>query len=132
MRKPGLGVAQQRFVDIAQVLAAPVGVDNQAGATPAVRRGDFNVDQRNESYVLLNASGRLKDAYIMAALVYAPNGTFNDFDPKTKSDARTDHIFLSLAFTVAQYGIATDTYGGGKTSSDYYPVIIEARYGQPK
>jgi len=101
------------------------------GATPAVLSGDFNVDQRNESSALLNALGWLKDAYIMAGLVYAPNGTFNDFDPKTKSDARTDHIFLSPAFTVARYGILTDTCAVSKTSSDHYPVAIEARYGQP-
>ncbi|MGI4886605.1 MAG: endonuclease/exonuclease/phosphatase family protein [Janthinobacterium lividum] len=103
-----------------------------AGATPAVLSGDFNVDQRDESYALINASGRLKDAYTTAALVYAPNGTFNDFDPKTKSDARIDHIFLSPAFTVARYGILTDTYGGGKTPSDHYPVAVEARYARPK
>lgn len=103
-----------------------------AGAAPAVLSGDFNVDQRDESYALINASGRLKDAYTTAALVYAPNGTFNNFDPKTKTDARIDHIFLSSVFTVARYGILTDTYGGGKTPSDHYPVAIEARYARPK
>ncbi|OGX90226.1 endonuclease/exonuclease/phosphatase family protein [Hymenobacter coccineus] len=103
-----------------------------AGTGAAVLSGDFNVDQRNESYDLVNASGRLKDAYATAALVYAPSGTFNDFDTKTKSDARIDHIFLSPAFTVARYGILTDTYGGGKTPSDHYPVAIEVRYARPK
>ncbi|WP_161599555.1 endonuclease/exonuclease/phosphatase family protein [Hymenobacter nivis] len=103
-----------------------------AGATPAILSGDFNVDQRDESYALINASGRLKDAYATAALVYAPNGTFNDFNSRAKSDARIDHIFLSPAFTVARYGILTDTYGGGKTPSDHYPVAIEARYARPK
>ncbi|AWM34298.1 endonuclease/exonuclease/phosphatase family protein [Hymenobacter nivis] len=103
-----------------------------AGTAPAVLSGDFNVDQRNESYALVNASGRLKDAYTTAALVYAPSGTFNNFDPKTKSDARIDHIFLSPAFTVARYGILTDTYGGGKMPSDHYPVAVDVRYARPK
>ncbi len=103
-------------------------VKEMAGNTPAILTGDFNVDQRNESYVLLNTSGRLKDAYEVAKVVYAPNGTFNGFKTNAKTDARIDHIFLDPAFTATRYGILTDTYGGGKTPSDHYPVAIEVQY----
>ena len=103
-------------------------VKEMAGATPAVLTGDFNIDQRNESYTILSTSGALRDAYQTAPLVYAPNGTFNGFDPLRKTDARIDHIFLSPAFTATRYGILTDTYGGGKTPSDHYPVAVEVRY----
>jgi endonuclease/exonuclease/phosphatase family metal-dependent hydrolase len=107
-------------------------IKEMAGTSPAILTGDLNVDQRNESYTLLSTSGTLKDAYQTAALVYAPNGTFNNFKTTTKTDARIDHIFLSPAFTATRYGILTDTYGGGKIPSDHYPVAIEVRYSAKK
>ena len=107
-------------------------VKEMAGTTPAILSGDLHVDQRNESYTLLNTSGVMKDAYTTAKVVYAPNGTFNSFDPKTKTDSRIDHIFLTSAFTPTRYGILTDTYGGGKTPSDHYPVAIEVQYATKK
>ncbi|WP_022825367.1 endonuclease/exonuclease/phosphatase family protein [Hymenobacter norwichensis] len=107
-------------------------IKEMAGTSPAILTGDLNVDQRNESYTLLSTSGTLKDAYQTAALVYAPNGTFNNFKTTTKTDARIDHIFLSPAFTATRYGILTDTYGGGKIPSDHYPVAIEVRYSTKK
>jgi endonuclease/exonuclease/phosphatase family metal-dependent hydrolase len=111
--------------------------------------GDFNVDQNNESYHLLNNSGRLKDSYILAKIKYAPNGTFNGFNVNTKTDSRIDHLFVSKAFTVKKYGILTDTYPGlpakkneaadssnfpkevsleknqARLPSDHYPVMIQ-------
>ncbi|OUJ74097.1 endonuclease/exonuclease/phosphatase family protein [Hymenobacter crusticola] len=107
-------------------------VKQMAGTTPAILSGDFNVDQRNESYTLLNTSGVMKDAFTTAKVVYAPNGTFNNFNTKTKTDSRIDHIFLTSAFTPTRYGILTDTYGGGKTPSDHYPVAIEVQYSAKK
>ncbi|MBO3270211.1 endonuclease/exonuclease/phosphatase family protein [Hymenobacter defluvii] len=107
-------------------------VKEMAGTTPAILTGDFNIDQRNESYTILSTSGTLKDAYQTAPLVYAPNGTFNGFDVTRKTDARIDHIFLSPAFTATRYGILTDTYGGGKLPSDHYPVAVEVRYAKKK
>ena len=103
-----------------------------AGTTPVILTGDFNIDQHDESYTILNTSGSLHDAYELAKVVYAPNGTFNGFDTTRKTDARIDHIFLSSAFTATRYGILTDTYGGGKTPSDHYPVAIEVRYAVKK
>src|SRR5690606_39105935 len=72
--------------------------------------GDFNVDQHNDSYLLLNSSHILQDAYEKAPIRYAMNGTFNSFDPNIKTDSRIDHIFLTPDFTVKKYGILTDTY----------------------
>ena len=107
-------------------------VKQMAGTTPTILSGDLNVDQRNESYTLLNTSGMMKDAFTTAKVVYAPNGTFNGFDTKRKTDSRIDHIFLTSAFTPTRYGILTDTYGGGKTPSDHYPVAIEVQYTAKK
>lgn len=99
--------------------------------------GDFNVDQNNESYTLLNTSGVLKDAYEMATVRYASNGTFNNFNINMKTDSRIDHIFLTKGFKVSRYGILTDIYWmqDPKTGeniprlpSDHYPVAVHIKY----
>lgn len=116
-------------------------------ATPVILTGDFNVDQRNESYALINNSGQLKDSYEKAAVKYALNGTFNNFKPDNKSDSRIDHIFVSPAFTVQRYGILTDSYRLKTTDtaaapitgkqpgmftarlpSDHFPVMVKLEY----
>ena len=85
-------------------------VKEQPSHIPVILSGDFNVDQTNESYALLNNSGVMRDAYEMADLRYAPNGTFNGFYPDRMTTSRIDHIFLSDDFQVLKYGILTDTY----------------------
>lgn len=89
--------------------------------------GDFNVDQTHENYRILNDSGLLKDAYEVAEISYAPNGTFNNFDPNLKTDSRIDHIFVRVPMTVKTYSVLTDTYrtpdknSGEKIKSDNFP-----------
>lgn len=85
-------------------------VKEQPSHIPVILSGDFNVDQTNESYALLNNSGVMRDAYEMADLRYTPNGTFNGFHPDRMTTSRIDHIFLSDDFQVLKYGILTDTY----------------------
>ncbi|MDD4972672.1 MAG: endonuclease/exonuclease/phosphatase family protein [Paludibacter sp.] len=77
---------------------------------PVILSGDFNVDQQNESYTLLNTSGKLKDAFDQSKIRYAMNGTFNNFDPNLKTDSRIDHIFVTSDFKVIRYGVLTDSY----------------------
>ena len=89
--------------------------------------GDFNVDQRNESYRVLNEGGEVTDAYELAELRYAPSGTFNGFNISKKGDSRIDHIFLSKPFHVIRYGILTDSYQG-KAPSDHFPVMATVSY----
>ena len=115
---------------------------------PVMLSGDFNVDQNNESYMLLQNSGVMADAYTTADLVYANNGTFNAFETDGMTDERIDHIFLSPEFKVKKYGILTDTYRAAledtaatietanfpkevsikkytaRTPSDHFPVAI--------
>ncbi len=119
---------------------------------PVILTGDFNVDQNNESYHLLNTSGVLKDAYELADICYATNGTFTGFDPNTKTDSRIDHIFLTKNFHVLRYGILTDSYRSKTTPdasktkkkdapqeisfgkytsrlpSDHFPVMVQVCY----
>ena len=115
---------------------------------PVMLSGDFNVDQNNESYMLLQNSGVMAYAYTTADLVYANNGTFNAFETDGMTDERIDHIFLSPEFKVKKYGILTDTYRAAledtaatietanfpkevsikkytaRTPSDHFPVAI--------
>ena len=94
---------------------------------PMIIMGDFNVDQHDESYRILNEGGEVTDAYELADLVYAPSGTFNAFNVSRQDDRRIDHIFLSKPFQVLRYGILTDSYQG-KTPSDHFPVMAEIRH----
>ena len=114
---------------------------------PVMLSGDFNVDQLNESYLLLQNSGILSDAYTTADMDYANNGTCNAFQPDAMTEERIDHIFLSPEFKVKKYGILTDTYRSpadetdtvdtsnfpkevglmkytARTPSDHFPVAI--------
>lgn len=115
---------------------------------PAILTGDFNVDQHSESYLLLDNSGIMRDAYQIADFRYAPNGTFNGFHPDRKTESRIDHLFLTKEFDVKKYGILTDTYRSetkesaqkeqngnfpkevsmqkydARTPSDHFPVMI--------
>ncbi|WP_128547334.1 endonuclease/exonuclease/phosphatase family protein [Larkinella soli] len=102
-------------------------IKEMAGTTPVVLTGDFNFNQKNPNYELLAKSGLLKDTYELAPIRYAPNGTFNSFDIKSKHDNRIDHIFVTSAFKVGRYGILTDTYGG-RFPSDHFPVLVELKY----
>lgn len=81
-----------------------------AGDSPAICVGDFNVDQHNESYLLLDNSGIMRDSYQIADFRYVPNGTFNAFHADRKTDSRIDHLFLTKEFDVKKYGVLTDTY----------------------
>jgi endonuclease/exonuclease/phosphatase family metal-dependent hydrolase len=80
------------------------------GNAPVILTGDFNVDQTDESYRLLANSGILQDTYKIADMSYALNGTFNGFDPFSKTSSQIDHVFVSKQFHVYRFGILTDTY----------------------
>lgn len=107
---------------------------------PLILTGDFNVDQFNESYTLINNSGLLRDAYELAPIRLSTNGTFNNFNADAQTDSRIDHIFVNQFFHVKRYGILTDTYRGKRTEkelvnnkapyaarvpSDHFPVVVE-------
>lgn len=126
-----------------------------AGEVPTILMGDFNVDQNTESYRGLVASGELTDAFEVAPIRYALNGTANAFNPHGKTESRIDHVFLSKHFRPIRYGVLTDTYRGpapedmGETKSgnfpsevrfrafqarlpsDHYPVLVEVEFRDP-
>lgn len=102
-------------------------IKDMAGKTPVILTGDFNVDENNESYFLLKNSGVLTDAFDLAKVKLAADGTFNNFDITAKPKGRIDHIFLTSGFEVQRYGILTNTYNG-RYPSDHFPVMIQVSY----
>jgi endonuclease/exonuclease/phosphatase family metal-dependent hydrolase len=93
-------------------------IKSMCGSDPVILTGDFNVDQTHESYRLLADSGILQDSYRIADMRYALNGTFNGFDPFSKTDSQIDHVFVSRAFKVYRFGILTDTYRTPRDTSE--------------
>ncbi|MBE8714528.1 endonuclease/exonuclease/phosphatase family protein [Sphingobacterium hungaricum] len=81
-----------------------------AGNETSLLMGDFNVDQNNKIYEILNKSGLLHDSYEISPLKYALNGTFNAFDPNLMTDSRIDHIFVTSNVKVQSYAVLTDSY----------------------
>lgn len=97
-------------------------VNELAGKGTVILTGDFNVDQFNESYVLIINSGILSDSYDLAEKRYALNGTFNGFDLRSRTESRIDHIFVSKPFRVLNYGILTDIYWSDDSDGDAVPL----------
>lgn len=118
---------------------------------PAILTGDFNVDQTHPSYKALVDQGVLCDSYETSDFRFAPNGTFNSFDPNNFTESRIDHIFVSPSFHVKKYGVLTDTYRSTKemgekanakdcpeeitieayqarVPSDHFPVKVELEF----
>ncbi len=85
-------------------------IEEMCGNDPVILAGDFNVDQTNNTYLILAHSEILKDAYEAAGLRFALNGTFNAFNPDLKTESRIDHLFVSPFFQVDKYRVLTDTY----------------------
>ncbi|MDL2322548.1 endonuclease/exonuclease/phosphatase family protein [Bacteroidales bacterium OttesenSCG-928-A17] len=126
-------------------------IREMCGNDAVILTGDFNVDQTNKSYEVLNTSGILRDSYTQAKINYSTTGTFNAFNPNLFTESRIDHIFVSSSLTVEKYGILTDTYrvkkGEGqavhsgdfpkevslqeyeaRTPSDHFPILVILSY----
>ena len=80
-------------------------INEICGDEPVILTGDFNVDQHNESYILLKNSNQLADTYDLAKIRYAQSGTLNGYNINRHNDNRIDHIFVSSGFEVIRYGI---------------------------
>ncbi|MFD2743441.1 MULTISPECIES: endonuclease/exonuclease/phosphatase family protein [Sphingobacterium] len=91
---------------------------NVVGDDDVLWTGDFNVDQSNSIYQIIQGSDYVFDAYEQAAIRYAHNGTFNAFDPNLWTDSRIDHIFVSKDIQVNKYAVLLDTYRSAEDQED--------------
>ncbi|MDR2384826.1 MAG: endonuclease/exonuclease/phosphatase family protein [Tannerella sp.] len=103
------------------------------GDGQVVVTGDFNVNQFDESYLLLANSGVLWDSYVKSPVRLEPNGTFNGWKRDRYSDERIDHVFISKDFRVERYGILSNMYWSKNDSiarfpSDHFPVKVVLNY----
>ena len=89
---------------------------------PVFLTGDFNVDQKSSSYATIVDGGVLTDSYERAALVYAPNGTFNNYRADGFTTQRIDHIFTSPSVKILKYGVLTDTYRTPKDGAERFKM----------
>ncbi|MDR0510956.1 MAG: endonuclease/exonuclease/phosphatase family protein [Rikenellaceae bacterium] len=122
--------------------------DMADGYGRVILTGDFNVDQRSDSYAVIAASGMLADCYALAEVRHAQNGTFNSFNPANATDQRIDHIFIGDDLRALRYAVLTDMYWSPaaepksvepkdaptemrlgrktlRTPSDHYPVAAQ-------
>lgn len=81
-----------------------------AGNGTAFLTGDFNVDQNNKIYDILQHSNYVVDTYEEAEDRMDFNGTFNAFNDQLWTESRIDHIFVTKDVHVSQYAVRTDTY----------------------
>lgn len=124
-------------------------IDEVSNGAPAIVTGDFNVDQSHNSYRTMLGDGDMADAFEVAEIRYAPNGTFNSYLTDGYSPSRIDHLFVTPTVKVNRYGILTDTYRTDhgedaqaaslsaapdeieavrctpRTPSDHFPVMVQ-------
>lgn len=91
---------------------------------PVILTGDFNAHRDEVPYQKLKDAPELNDAYEVADLVYANNGTTNSFDNTQSKERYIDHVFVSGEIKVEKYGILTDTYRN-RYPSDHFPVVAD-------
>lgn len=84
----------------------------------AILTGDFNVDQDNPIYQLLDGSDILSDSYRIAKKRHAWNGTFNAFDGQLFTESRIDHVFVTNQIQVEHYAVLTESYRRPKKVSN--------------
>ncbi len=126
-----------------------------AGDEPAIVTGDFNVDQTHQSYRTMTGNGDMLDSYEVAAIRFAPNGTFNSYQTDNYTESRIDHVFITPNIKVEKYGVLTDTYRTddgeasdvslnaapseisakkytARTPSDHFPVMVVLELPKPE
>jgi endonuclease/exonuclease/phosphatase family metal-dependent hydrolase len=102
-----------------------------AGTGLAIFSGDTNVEPDKEPYNTMQRSSVLMDSKKASKIVYAPNNSFNNFDPNTYGKWQIDHVFVSPTFNVMRYGILNERYYDGKKwryHSDHLPIMVNLEY----
>lgn len=84
----------------------------------AILTGDFNVDQNNEIYNILQESDFIEDSFELAPTKFTWNGTFNAFDNNLWTDSRIDHVFVTPRIKVKHYAVLTESYRNAKENSE--------------
>ena len=113
-------------------------IRSHADRGEAILVGDFNVDQRSESYRELVEAGILTDSFEAAPTRMAATGTINGFNPQRWTDRRIDHVLVTQGIEVLRYGLLTNLYWSSdhagnrevRLPSDHFPVSVFLRIPQ--
>ncbi len=97
---------------------------------PFLLSGDLNMTSKDKPYKDLLGSGLFSEAQSVAKYVFAPTGSFNNFNPQEKPQWQLDHILISKNIAVYRYGIINLLYYDKiiRSVSDHLPVIIKWEY----
>lgn len=100
---------------------------------PAIFLGDFNLNQSNEAYHIIQNS-KMTDAARIASIKMIENGSFNNFNIDKYDSLKIDHVFVSPGIRVSRYGILTESYWHKSIRlqpSDHYPIMTEIELADP-
>lgn len=96
-----------------------------AGNAPVIFTGDFNATPSDEPIkIIVDASNpnHLTDSKEVSQTPhYGPEGTFNGFESKEKSNEPIDHIFIKNGVKVLKHATLSESWQG-RFSSDHFPV----------
>lgn len=95
---------------------------------PFIFAGDLNFTAGSKSYKNLGTCIKMNDSKSVADSAFAPNGSYNYFDPNKKSPWTFDHIMVSPLIKIHRYEILNETYldnGMLRYPSDHSPVTIQ-------
>jgi endonuclease/exonuclease/phosphatase family metal-dependent hydrolase len=98
-----------------------------AKEAPFIFAGDLNFTAESKSYKNLGTCIKMNDSKNVADSTFAPNGSYNYFDPNKVSPWTFDHIMVSPLIKIHRYEILNETYldsGIPRYPSDHSPVTI--------
>ena len=108
-------------------------IDAQAGDSPVVLTGDFNVTDASDAYAILTQHDRrpadrsaeaLTDARSAARFVSGPPGTYSGFALDLSPGRRIDYIFVKNGVRPLYFGTLVDHWQG-RFPSDHRPVLAD-------
>ena len=95
---------------------------------PSFCTGDFNADEKSETYRILTHDGLLNDSYNIATeRINADRPSYNGYTYPLKQmdNARhIDHLFVTKGTSVPYWRLVTTAYDG-KYPSDHCPIVAE-------
>lgn len=103
-------------------------VSEISGGAPSIFLGDLNSLPDSDPLGILREWKGFSDARDRAKIVYAPNGSYNHFNPKHYNTKQIDYIFVADSILVQRYGVLNDSYWDGDSwryPSDHLPVVIQ-------
>ncbi len=103
-------------------------VKDIAHGAPAFCTGDFNADEKSETYRILTQDGLLDDSYNIAAKrINANMRSYNGYTYPLKqidNAQHIDHLFVTKGTSVPYWRLVTTAYEG-KYPSDHCPIVVE-------